>query len=331
MKKVALGIALFLCAAAQAQISTVSNDKPLAFLNPALQNSTMDKGIVSLSYIVNPLVKEATPGAFLAIGEFKVSDAFRIGFNASQVENRLSKSSSYMGYLSYRLELEKENYLIFGADIGSYTDVAKLGEFNKVWAPNKFVYAPDSSLSGKKTGLDYGIGVSYSYNGFTAGLAFSKLNKPAVYPFPLRYYEKYYFTVGGGGVDSGYKLQDTTIALSEGTFGVESNVNLMYQWNASAKVKVTHSAHFGNIDLGGFDYAGLQNIVEINKKHSIGLGAFYNGDYGFIASAGVGFSEKIKLSATAFFQKDLNYDVATKKYVDDGFKPAIEANLRFQF
>jgi len=167
-----------------AQISTVSNNKPLGYLNPAIQNYDLNKGVVSASYLLSPFTKEATPDGFLALGEFKLNNKFRVGLLASQYENRLSKNTSFKAYASYKLELEKGNYLVFGFNVGQYTDEVNLTEFNKVFARNKFYYA-DSSLMGKSTGIDLGFAMGYEYNGFSAGIAFSKLNKPAVHPFPL--------------------------------------------------------------------------------------------------------------------------------------------------
>lgn len=333
MNKIILAVFVLLSSTVFAQISTVSNNKPLGFLNPALQNYELNKGVISASYVLNPLVKEEVPGAFLAIGEFKITEAFRLGFNASQFENRLSKSSNYSAYASYRLELEKGNYLLFGADLGTYTDVTKLAEFNKVFSPNKFYYGSDSSILGKTTGLDLGFGVAYSYSGFTAGIGFSKINTPEVYPFPLDIYELKITPAvpPSTSPDTSVVLKDTTVGLEKGTFGLESNVNLIYEWNPSEKVKLTHTVHFGNIDLAGFDYAGFQNIAEINERHTLGAGVFYNGYLGYILTAGYGITKDIKIGATAFFQEDLNYNTTTRVYDNDGYKPAIEANLRFEF
>ena len=93
MKKIFLIFTLALSnIAAMAQLGTVSNNKPLGYINPALQNYEMDKGTVSASYVINPFVKDTTPAGLLAIAEFKVNEKFRFGINAFQVENRLSKT-----------------------------------------------------------------------------------------------------------------------------------------------------------------------------------------------------------------------------------------------
>ena len=320
--------AILACASllAAAQVSTVSNNKPLAFLNPAIQNYDVDKGVLSASYNINPLTLEDNPASFLALAEFELKDGFRLGMHASQYENRLSKSTSVMAYGSYRLELEKGNYLILGADIGGYSETTNSTEYNKVLSPNAFFYDSDSSVLGTSSGLDFGLGISYMYSGFTFGIGFSKLNNPSVYPFP----EVQYKVVIVDSVRTAAK-KDTTIFLEEGTFGLESNVNLVYEWNASQKVKVTHYLHFGNIDLAGFDYASFQTIAEINKRHSIGAGAFYNGDLGYMATAVYGISEDVKLGASVFLMEDLNYDLVEQAYVSDGLKPMFEFNLRYEF
>jgi hypothetical protein len=301
-----------------AQISTISNNKPLGYINPAIQNYDLNKGIVSASYILSPFTKEATPDAFLALGEFKISDKFRVGVLASQYENRLSKNTNFKAYASYKLELEKGNYLVFGFDVGQYTDEAKLAEFNKVFVPNKFYYA-DSSLVGRSTGIELGFAMGYQYNGFSAGIAFSKLNKPAVHPFPLEVF------------DTMLVRKNTTVILEESSFAVGTNINIVYEWQVSQKVSLTHSLHIGNLDLGGFDYIGFQNIANINKKHSLGAGAFFNGSVGYMATAGFGFSENIKVEATSFFVEDSNFNETSRLYESNGLKPSIEVNLKYQF
>ena len=306
-----------------AQISTISNNKPLGYINPAVQNYDLNKGIISTSYILSPFTKEATSDAFLALGEFKISEKFRVGILASQYENRLSKNTNFKAYASYKLELEKGNYLVFGLEAGQYTDEAKLAEFNKVFVPNKFYYA-DSSLVGKSTAIELGFAMGYQYNGFSAGIAFSKLNRPAVHPFPLEFFE----------VDTpANKLvrKDTIVILEESSFGVETNVNVVYEWPISQKVSLTHSLHIGNLGLGGFDYIGFQNIANINKKHSLGAGVFFNGSLGYMATAGFGFSENIKVEATSFFVEDSNFNETSRLYESNGLKPTIEVNLKYQF
>lgn len=301
-----------------AQISTISNNKPLGYINPAIQNYDLNKGIISASYILSPFTKEATPDAFLALGEFKISEKFRVGVLASQYENRLSKNTNFKAYASYKLELEKGNYLVFGFDVGQYTDEAKLAEFNKVFVPNKFYYA-DSSLVGRSTGIELGFAMGYQYNGFSAGIAFSKLNRPAVHPFPLEVF------------DTMLVRKDTAVILEESSFGIETNINIVYEWPVSQKVSLTHSLHIGNLGLGGFDYIGFQNIANINKKHSLGAGVFFNGSIGYMATAGFGFSENIKVEATSFFVEDSNFNETSRLYESNGLKPTIEVNLKYQF
>lgn len=331
MKRIVLVGLVAICSLASiAQISTVSNNKPLGYINPAIQNYDVNKGVISASYLLSPFTLEASQSAFLAIGEFKINDKFRVGLHTSQYENRLSKNTSFMAYASYKLELEKGNYLVFGADIGGYTDEAKLGEFNKVFTPNKFYY-PDSALVGQSSGVDLGFAMGYSYSGFSAGIAFSKMNRPAVQPFPEEVFEIAYTSTTPGDTTFFFQRKDTTIILDEAKFGIETNVNVVYEWQVAKKVSLMHSLHLGNVNLGGFEYAGFQNIATINKKHSLGAGVFYNGTLGYIATAGFGFSENLKLEATSFFIEDSNFNETTRVYESNGLKPTIELNLRFQF
>ncbi|PCJ66885.1 MAG: hypothetical protein COA58_05385 [Bacteroidetes bacterium] len=317
---------------AMGQLSTVSNDKPMGYVNPALQNYDLEKGVVSVSYVINPLVKDTIPAGILAIAEFKINEKLRVGVSAFQVENRLSKSQTAKAYLSYKLELEPGNYIIVGANIGAYTDEVRVTEFNKVFAPNKFSYGPDSSATGKESGIDLGVGIAYSYNGFQVGLGFGKVNRPAAYPFPISEIEKAYNP--SDPKDSFFVHKDTSVMLESGNFGIEINFNAIYEWNLNENIKILHSLHVGNLDLAGVDYLGLQNIVKINNRHSIGLGAFYNGTPGFIGSLGYGISEDFKVEVATFFTQDLNFDPTVGKYgdyVNDGYQPSFEFNLRYEF
>ena len=315
------------CTSAFAQISTLSNNKPLAYLNPAFQNYETEKGVVSISGLANPFVLEEVPLAYLAIGEYKVNEDFRVGIHSSSIENRLSTSASTMLYGSYRLQLDKGNYLSIGLDVGRYAYSVKAAEFNKVLGPNKFSFGDGMDSIGESSGLDFGLGFAYAYNGFFGGVDISKVNSPAAYPFPIGFYEKAFRSP----TDSFAQLIDTSINIDESQFAVEFGINLLYNWNFSKNVSVTHSVHAANIGAAGADYLALQNWLEFNKRHTIGLGVFNNGSTGFIASAGYGFSEKIKLEVTSFFIDDLNFNEQTNLYESNGYKPSLEFNLRYQF
>ncbi len=216
-------------------------------------------------------------------------------------------------------------YLILGFDVGGFSNDSKLDEFNKVLAPNKFSFAPDSSSIGTTSGLDFGLGVAYAYSGFTFGLGFSRLNNPAIHPSPS-------FIAEVDPADSTKnRLKDTTVVLDRVSVGVQTDINMVYEWQPNGKLSIVHSLHVTNLDGTGADYIGLQNIAEIKKRHSIGLGGFYNGSYGFNATLGFGFTEDIKIQASAFFIKDFNYDVSQRTYIDDGYKPLLEANIRYEF
>jgi len=125
--------------------------------------------------------------------------------------------------------------------------------------------------------------------------------------------------------------KDTSVILKEGTFGLETNINIVYEWQVSKKVSLMHSLHIGNLDFAGLDYIGFQNIANINKKHSLGAGVFFNGSVGYMATAGFGFSKNLKGEATSFFVDDSNFNETTLKYESNGLKPAIEVNLKYQF
>jgi hypothetical protein len=308
---------------AKAQLNMLSNNKPLGYLNPAFQNYDSDKGVVSISGLLNPLVKEEVPLAYLAIGEYKITENFRVGLHSSSTENRLRSISSTMLYGSYRLELDKGNYLSLGVDIGRYAYAIKSNEFNKVLGPNKFTFGTDSSSVGETVGLDFGLGFAYAYNGFFGGLDISKMNTPSGYPFP----ESHSTTSS----DSTVQFKDTTINYSEGNFRPELGINLMYTWSASKNVSITHSLHAAKINAAGVAYIALQNFAEFNKRHSLGLGVFNNGSTGFIASAGFGFTENIKLEVTSFIVDDLNFNKQSRLYESNGYQPSIEANIRFEF
>ena len=310
---------------AKAQLNMLSNNKPLGYLNPAFQNYDTDKGVVSISIsgLLNPLVKEEVPVAYLAIGEYKINEDFRIGLHSSSIENRLRSVSSTMLYGSYRLEMDKGNYLSLGVDIGRYAYAVKSNEFNKVLGPNKFTFGADSSGVGETVGLDFGLGFAYAYNGFFGGLDISKMNTPSGYPFP----ESQYTSPG----DSMVQFKDTTINYSEGNFRPELGINLMYTWSASKNVSITHSLHAANINADGVAYIALQNFAEFNKRHSLGLGIFNNGSTGFIASAGFGFTENIKLEVTSFILDDFNFNEQSRLYESSGYRPSLEANIRFEF
>lgn len=309
----------------QAQLSTLSNSKPLGFLNPALQNYEIENGVASFSVALNPFVKEEMPPAYLGAVEFKANDDWRIGVNFSQEENRLIKKGSAMIYSSYRLELDQGSYLILGADIGAFSQDAKVAEYNKVLAPNKFSFNPDSSLIGSSTGLDLGFGVAYSHSGFTMGIGFNKLNTPQVYSAPS------YILMPDPLDSKRFVYKDTSVLLDRVDFGWQSNINIMYEWQAGENLTVLHSAHITNLTVSGVDYLGLQNIAEVNERHSLGIGVFYNGEVGFNATAGLGITEDLKIQASAFFINDLNYNPASSLYESEGYKPLLEFNVRYEF
>ncbi|MEY2924248.1 MAG: hypothetical protein RLZZ337_796, partial [Bacteroidota bacterium] len=307
MKKLLLIILCGICASSLiAQSSLISNNKPLAFFNPALQNTEIEKGIVSASYIVNPYIQDVNPANYQAIAEFKLNENFRLGVHSSKVENRLNKNQSAKVYGSYRLEMDKGNYLLVGVEAGGYSDLIKTGEFSKVYSPNRFTYSDTVAQ-----GLDLGVGFAYSYNGLTAGMSFSKLNKPDIVPFPSPVLGWVYM-----GNDSSFVLLDTNVMdkPEKVKFGLGSNLNVMYEWKAGEKVKVIHSLHFGNIDLTGADYTGFQNFIILNNRHSLGLGVYTNGYTGYYTSLGIGITESIKIEGTAIFSEDLNWDVVADNY-----------------
>ncbi len=330
MKKIIVFLLLAIStASAVAQISTVSVNKPLAYFNPALQNYETEHGVISASYVVNPFRQEVPDANFLVAGEYLFNENFRAGFHGSKVDSRLNLYNEYKAYMSYRFELEKGNYLILGIDAGSFNDVVKTGEFNKVLSPNVFTY--DDSLS---KGADLGLGFAYNYNGFTFGLGMSKLNGPDVFEFPEPFFEQVYeYNQDSSAIiDSSFQLANDTFNITtKRKFDIETNINMMYEWEPNDKLKMIHSMQFGNISLESLEFFSFQNMAIINDRHSLGLGVFHNGTTGFNASAGYGITPNIKLEASAFFAQDLNWDATVNDYISNGYKPALEFNARFEF
>lgn len=306
------------------QINTLGNNKPLTFLNPALQVEDTENGILSMSYIPSPFVEDVQDAAYLVSAEYNLIKNLRFGANTHRFENRLSDHRHIGVYASYRLPLEEEgSYFILGLNGGYFNTTTKLQEFNKVYAPNKFIYDTDSSIEAETTGFDFGFGMAYIVNGLTVGLAINKLNRPERYAYPRSIISK--------GTGSNRVISDTTILLDKTNFGLENNLNIVYEWQANKSVSILHSVHLANFGFSGPEYIGLQNVAEFNKKHTLGLGVFHNGSIGYVVTAGFGISEKIRVEGSAFIVEDLNYDPQQEKYINSGVAPIIEGNIQFRF
>ncbi len=106
MKKLLLVFgSMFLCVSAFGQLNTLGSNKPLGFLNPALQNIDYSRGIISTSYLVNPLAEENQTPAYLALAEFAVGDNVRVGVKSLSIEDRLFGETKIGVYSSFRLPL----------------------------------------------------------------------------------------------------------------------------------------------------------------------------------------------------------------------------------
>lgn len=313
---------------AVAQVSTVSVNKPLGFLNPALQNLNYDRATLSASYVVSPYLQDVPEPNYLFLGEVKLGDNLRLGAMGSKVDNRLNKTTSQKLYASYSIELEEDNYFILGLEAGMFNDQIKTSEFNKVYNPNRFTY-PDSIINA----FDIGVGFAYKYSGFTMGVGMSKLNGPPVNLFPIPIYEKV-IEYGQDSImnDTSYQLKDTSATVRNlGRFSVQANVNFLYEWDANDDLKLLHSLYFGNFNFSDVDFVSIQNIATYKERYTLGLGTFYNGYWGYNGTLGAEVLEGLNVEASAFFTRDRNWNEDTKVYESDGFKPTIEANLRYTF
>lgn len=299
----------------------IGNNKPLAYLNPALQNYDIEKGVVSLSYLPTPFLKEAIDPNYIAMAEFSLSEDLRLDGQYYKIENKYTSLNQFNIGLSYRLEMDKGNYIILGANVGTFNDKIKLAEFNKIFAPNRFEYTDTLS-----TGIDVGFGMAYDYNGFSMGLAFSKLNDPLVVSLPTPLLDSMSTSTNRIYLDSMIGQP-----REKSVFGVQNNINFVYTWDLNKKVNLIHSIHLQNLGLSGVDYMGFQNIAQFNKRHSLGIGVLYDGNIGGMLSAGYGITENIKLDVASFFIQDLNYNATSKAYESDGYTPSIEASVRFNF
>jgi hypothetical protein len=320
-RTILIAIAALSITAASAQVNTLSYNKPLAHLNPAIQNYDTEKGVLSISGLVSPLTQEEVPLAYIGIFEYKINDDFRVGAYSSSMENRLVAKTSNMVYASYRLPLDNGNYFTIGVDVGLFSLGTKSPEFNKVLAPNRFSFGEDSVAIGDARALDVGLGLAYAYNGFIGAIDFSKITSPKAYPFPQAEFES----------NTSKNLKDTAINVALDEVPAEVSINLIYNWYATKKLNFTHSFHMNGVGTGGNNFISFQNFVEINDRHSLGLGVYNNGNLGYVASAGVGFTNNIKLEVNAFIGDDFNYDEQAKLYKTAGLVPSFEANLRVEF
>ena len=340
-KTVALSVFCAICALpAIAQTNVISNNKSLAFFNPAMQNYDMNKGLVSISYIPNLLSETSNYANYLALAEYKVNEMFRIGVHNSVVDSRLNKLNSTKFYTSYKFALEEGNYFIMGVEMGMIKDMTKLAEFNKVYAPTRTEFTDSIAQS-----FDLGFGAAYATDNFIIGVSVNRLNSPKIVPYPNQYWTL------RTSPDTAFEKKDTLITLGESDFinsKFQSYINAIYSYDVNDKLEFSHSLSITNLDLDGVDFIGLQNFANFNDKFMIGLGIYDNGNTGFMASAGVSIGKNIKLEIASFIKEEFEFNPladnpdftvtddnikidAKGAYESTGYVPSFEANLRIEF
>jgi hypothetical protein len=314
-------------AEASAQSNLTSNNKSLAIFNPALHNYQYNKLTVSNSIFINPLSSSNNYTNFTSIVELNLKDILRFGVHASKAETRLNRYDSYKAYASYGFESETGNLFVLGAEFGYFSDQAKIAEFNKVWKPNHFTYTDSVA-----TALDFGLGISFRSQGWTVGFGLNKLNRPDIIPFPKAIVEL--DTLVEGRVI----IVDTSVVLGDDykiRYGIQSNVNILYEWDINEKLSLLHSLHVTNPDFAGVDFIGFQTILRSAELFSAGFGFMNNGSNIYMLTGGITFAGLVTLEGSAFFMHDLQFQSNGDIYLDDedgyesqGLKPMFEINLR---
>ena len=312
---------------ASAQNNLTSNNKSLAIFNPALQNYQYNKLSFSNSVYLSPFVASNDFINYTSNAELNFKDRLRVGVYASKSETRLNRFDTYKVYGSYGFQFENDAVFAIGLELGYFEDIAKIGEFNRVWAPNHFTYTDSVS-----SGIDIGAGVSFRSGGWTVGFSLSKLNRPNFVPFPDPVLRA--DTPAPGQI----LIYDTAVVYGDDyllPYSFESNINLLYEWYVTEKIELMHALHVSNIDLGGLDYFGFQTIMKYNEKLSVGLGYMYNDAPVYMLNAGVTLFDKVSIEASSFFVQDLEFESdgdnlfeETDGYVNQGVKPMFEFNLR---
>ena len=318
----------------RAQSDLITHSKSLAFFNPALNNYDYDNLYLNTSYLTNPLSDESNFSSYLIHAEGRLGEAFVLGLHRSTVENRLNYQEMSKLYAGIDLELDEGNRFGFGLELGQFTDRTKAEEFNQVFAPTYHQFE-DSSI----TQLDFGFGLSFESKGWTVGLSVNKVNGPKVVPFPAQFWE----------LDTSRNVavkKDTAVTITEddfGVYGVQSNVNVIYEWEVKEGLELLHSLHVANISATGISFISFQNFARFNEKLEVGLGIAYAEKPGYILSGAYRIGDKLDFSIATFireeftfnpdadypYQKINGYTIDAKgAYEASGIVPSFEASLR---
>lgn len=318
-----------------AQSNIISNNKPLAFFNPALQWDSLETAGISLTVVANPLSETSNYNNYTGLAEFNLSDGFHMGAHVSRVESRLMKRDVGKIFLSYNYEMEQGNFISFGINVGMISDQVKIAEFNKVLAPT--IHQLTDSVMVQP---DLGLGVSYTNQNLTIGLGLSKINRPSFMYYPSQWWE----------VDPMDSLaivkKDTFIMLGDqNTYVVplRQNINIAYKWSRGS-VSVKHYLHLSNISYDGYEFLGFQNFIGLGNGLNFGLGMYTNGRWSYHTS--IGYAEaNFGVEIGAFFKEEFEYDPdapfiqrdnwpkvnSTGAYLSVGRIPSIEVSTHFSF
>lgn len=333
-------LAMFCAISAGAQTNVISNNKSLAFLNPALQNYEFEKGMISISYLPNMLSEGSNYTNYVGVAEFKLNEAFRLGAHSSSINSRLNALNTHKVYSSYKFSLEEGNNLIMGLDLGMISDQTKTAEYNTVFYPTRTEFTDSISNS-----FTLGFGMAYATERLIIGLGIDRLNGPKIVPAPIQYWE---FVENP---DSTIVRKDTTILLGENDFAssrLQSKFHIIYNYDVGEKMNIRHVLSASNIDFNGADFIGLQNFITFNENFVIGLGVYDNGHTSYMASLGCKLGSHIKIEVATFIKEEFEFDRnalnpsytdptnrypidAPGTYVSVGYIPSFEANLRLEF
>lgn len=294
---------------------------PLSFQNPALQIDRLDKFALSLNGLNQPFVDEgADVFNYLGLLEINLGKNWHVGLHTNHLETNLFYETEYKFFISKSFELEEGNFFNVGLDIGSFEEKIKALEFNKVLAPNNFVYT-DSINSN----LDFGLGMAYLSDHFTFAYSVKKLNRPLILPFPLAVVEFIN--------DTTYLLVDTTVFYgnkSRVRSGFRHSIHLLFNWDYSSNVKFNHTFYFADITPSQIGFSTVQNNIEFNKKLNVGAGISYASSIGFSGHLSYNLTPKINLGGSAFFTRVTSFNEQTRNYDNVGFSPWLEGRLLIQ-
>ena len=291
---------------------------PLSFQNPALQIDRLDKFAVSVNGLNQPFVDEGSDIInYLGLLEFNLGKNWHVGLHTNHLESKLFYETEYKFFISKSFELEEGHFFNIGLDVGSFEEKIKALEFNKVLTPNRFVYT-DSTNSN----LDIGFGMAYLSDNFTFAYSVKKLNRPLILPFPLAVVEFIN--------DTTYFLVDTTVSYSSKNrvrSGFRHSIHLLFNWDYSSNVKISHSFYFADISPSQIGFSILQNNIEFNKKLNIGAGISYESSIGFTSHLSYNLLKNLNIGGSAYFTQVSRFNEQTRNYENIGFSPWFEGRL----